>query len=140
MKKISANEVSEARKLALGKIKVYLGADDIEGQFSHLNGRYHSPEKFLVTWIGNYRDMPVEYKIEKTDEVFKSMSGKVCVYGVANLFMEKEISSYSTFERCLLEIGLKLCPNRKEKAKFHADYAVPYNNRLNEAKKAKEEK
>ncbi|MCC3836255.1 hypothetical protein [Vibrio parahaemolyticus] len=127
---IPAKEVAESRAKALEKIKHYLGAADIEGQFSNLDGNYYSSEKFLVTWSGNHQGIPAEFKIEKCDPAYQAMSGFCCIYGHAGLFHEKQIEGFGSFERALIVVGLKLCPTREAKIEFFNKYAVPYNEKI----------
>lgn len=127
---IPANDIKSSRVAALQKIKKYLESDDIEGQFTGLSGNYHSPEKFLVTWQGNFNGMPAEYKIEKCDPAYKAISGYCCIYGHAGLFHEKQLEGFSSFERALIVVGLKLCSTREAKTEFFNKYAERYNDRI----------
>ncbi|ELP6119505.1 TPA: hypothetical protein I7730_00080 [Vibrio vulnificus] len=137
--KFSQKEVQESRLEALEKIRTYLRASDIEGQFANRNGGYHSSEKFLLTWKGNHNLMASEFKLEKTDAAYKAMSGFVCIYGVANIFHESQLGGYGTFERGLLEVGLKLCANRAAQKEFFDEFVKPYNERLEKQKESSNE-
>lgn len=127
---IDAKTVKESRLSALHKIISILDKGDIESQFANVSGNYYSKDKFIVTWNGNYNGMASEYKIEKCDEFYSMYSGAKAIYGVAGLFHEKQIKSYPSIEMALIDVGLKLCPNRKEMQLFFAKYAQPYNDKL----------
>lgn len=137
--KAKSSDIAKSRQNALAQIRNFLSVDDVDGQFANRVGGYHSSDKFIVTWTGNYQGMAVEYKIEKTDAFYKRMSGNACVYGVANLFLEKQLGGYSSIERGLIEVGLKLCKGKKEKTDFFNEFAPKYNEKILEAKRKKME-
>ncbi|CAH7396194.1 conserved hypothetical protein [Vibrio chagasii] len=128
--KIKSSDVRKSRLDALGKIKQLLDVPDIEGQFTDKNGSYHSSEKFIVSWLGNANGFGCEFQLEKCDDMYRTMSGYVCVHGYASLIQQKQISGYQSFELGLIQVGLKLCSGNKQKMDFFNRYAVPYNERV----------
>jgi hypothetical protein len=115
MSEFTPNEIKKSRAAALDKILQLLTSDDIEGQFAKLNGNYHSAEKFIVSWIGNYHGMLGEYSLVKCDPLTRSMTGSACVYTTQGLFHEHEYAGYPTFELGLIKVAMKLCPKAKWK-------------------------
>lgn len=119
-------EIKESKRKALEKIKELLRVDDVDAQFAKRSGDYYSNEKFIVTWNANYQGMLCEYGIDKCDQAYAAISGYKAIYVVRNLFLEKQIKGFSSIERALLEVGLKLC-SKKEKQDFFDTFAVTYN-------------
>lgn len=134
---IDSSKVKETRVAALKKIMTILDAGDIEAQFSKNDGGYHSKDKFIVTWNGNYQGMPAEYSLCKTDAFYAEYSGYKAVYQCAGLFHEKQFKGYPSIEFGLLTVGMVLCSNRAEKAAFFDKYAKPYNERVKAEKEKK---
>lgn len=131
---LSNKVISDSRKQALRKIIEILDKGDIEGQFADRTGDYHSKDKFIVTWNGNWNGIPSEYKVEKCDAFYTAYSGYKAVYGTAGLFHEKMFKGYPSIEMALLDVGLKLCPNKKEMKMFWDKYVQPYIERVKKAK------
>lgn len=119
-------EIKESKQKAFEKIKEFLRVNDVDGQFAGRSGDYYSNEKFIVTWNANYKGMLCEYGIDKCDAAYAAISGYKAIYAVRNLFLEEQIKGYSSIERALLEVGLKLCP-KKERQDFFDTFAVTYN-------------
>jgi hypothetical protein len=127
------SEIRESRQLALEQIKKFLDADDVNGQFNDRSGEYHSADKFIVSWKGNYNRMPSEFSIDKVDSFFNRISGSSSIYATRSLFHEKQLNSFETIERALLVVGLKLC-TKKQKKDFFNKYVVKYNAKLQQDK------
>jgi len=124
----SAKELKESRAEALKTVEKYLSSDNIEEQFNGRGGEYHSKDKFLVSWKGNYNGFRVECSLDKTsDNLF---SRAKCIQAKRSLVMEKQVKAYGSFERGLIEVGLLLCPNREAKKEFFNRYVVKYNERI----------
>lgn len=128
--KIKKSKINQSRVAALSKIKGILSLGDVEDQFSEVSGNYYSKDKFIVTWLGNWQGMPVEYSIDKVDAFYSAYSGGKAIYARRNLFYEKQLAAYSSIERALMEAGIKLCQSRKEKQAFFNQFAKPYNERI----------
>lgn len=124
-------KIRESKDKALRKIKEYLDSEDVDSQFKDLNGGYYSKDKFLVTWIGNWRGMASEFGIDKCDNFYSAISGNKAIYSTRGLFHEKQLGGYPTIERALIEVGLKIC-RKSEKKDFFDKYAVRYNEKLKE--------
>lgn len=122
-------EIKESKRIALEKIKELLRVDDVDGQFAGRSGDYYSSEKFIVTWNANYLGMLCEFGIDKVDSVYEAISGSKAILAVRNLFMEKQLKSFGSIERALIEVGLILCP-KKEKRDFFDTFAMTYNLKL----------
>lgn len=122
---LPAKQVKESREKALEQIKFYLQAPDIEEQFEN-----KKEDDKLVVWVGNVNGFPKEFTIECVDSFYGSMSGYKCITASRCLFSEKQLKGYRTYERALLETGLKLCSGRKQKKEFFDKYIIPYNGRL----------
>lgn len=127
---MSAKKVKESRQKALEQIKQYLDSEDIEGQFTNKSGNYYSSNKFIVSWNVNYKGFPHEVSIDKCESMYTGMTGAKCIVSRRSLVSEKQLKAYGSFERALVDQGLKLCSNREEKKQFFDKYAVAYNNRL----------
>ena len=127
---LPAKKVKESREKALEQIKQYLNSEDIEGQFEDKNGDYYSSDKFIVSWSVNYQGFPHEMSIDKVDGFYTVYSGAKCIVVRRSLVSEKQLKAYGSFERALVDQGLKLCRNKEEKKQFFDKYAVAYNNRL----------
>lgn len=125
----SPAEIKKSKQEALQKIKQYLDAEDVEAQFEKRSGDYYSSEKFIVSWKANHHGMPSEKSIDKCDSFYQSYSGAKAIYASRSLFHEKQLQAYSSIERALIDVGLKLCP-KAEKKSFFDKYATKYNNRL----------
>lgn len=132
---ISPKKIKESKAAAFEQIKKFLDADDVNAQFDSRSGDYHSSDKFIVTWNGNYKKMWSEFGIDKCDSFYASYSGYRAIYVARGLFHEKQLGGYATIERALLEVGMKLCP-KNELEDFFKKYVVPYNERL-KAQKSK---
>lgn len=122
-------EIKESKQKALDKIKEYLRVNDVDGQFAGKSGDYYSNEKFIVTWNANYMGMLCEYGIDKCDAAYAALSGYKAIFAVRNLFLEKQLKGFSSIERALIEVGLKLC-SKKEKKDFFDTFAAAYNLKL----------
>jgi hypothetical protein len=132
---LPAKEIKKSRKEALEKIKQYLDNEDIEGQFDDRSGDYYNSEKFLVSWNCNHNGFPHEISIDKVDSLYRGMSGAKCIVARRSLVSEEQLTAYSSFERALIDQGLKLYAAREEKKQFFEKYAVKYNERIiNEVK------
>lgn len=127
--KFKQSEVNASKAQALAQIKTFLEADDVDGQFATRNGGYYSSDKFLVTWLGNYKGIPSEFSIDICDSFYKQYSGYKAIYVTRSLLHEKQLGGYSSIERALLEVGLKLC-GVAEKKEFFDKYATKYNEKL----------
>lgn len=126
---MTAEEIKKSKANALEKIKQFLDASDVDGQFADRDGNYYSKDKFIIQWNANYKGMLCEFTIDKTDTFYADFSGYKAIYAVRNLFLEKQLKGYSTIERALIDVGLKLCPPKEQKA-FFDKYAVPYNEKI----------
>lgn len=131
--KFTAKEINESKKAAFEKIKQFLEAENVDQQFDSKNGEYYSSDKFIVTWNANWKGIPSEFSIDKCDSFYASFSGKKAIYATRSLFHEKQLGSYFSIERALIEVGLKLCSN-DEKNAFFEKYVVKYNLRLQKEK------
>lgn len=129
MKTYSRSQVNKYKKEALAKIITILDKGDVEEQFEKNSGAYHSSEKFIITYLGNYKGMMVEFGLDKTDSFYASYSGYKCIYAARNLFFEKQLKGFDTIEHGLIYLGMKLC-SAKKKEEFFDRYAVPYNKRV----------
>lgn len=127
--KVAPNKVKESKREALEKIKNFLDCEEVDAQFSDRSGSYHSSDKFIVSWTGNYNGMAHEFSIDKTDSFYASYSGYRAIYARRTLFSEKQIAGYTSIERALIEVGLKLC-QKSEKKEFFEKYGVRYNLRI----------
>ena len=127
----TTKEIKESRAKALETIKNYLDSDNIEQQFENISGDYYSNEKFIVSWLCNHNGFPHEVTIDKVD---LSYSGAKCILARRSLFSEAQLKSYHSFERALVEQGLKLCATKEIKTEFFNKYAVAYNDRLKQGK------
>ena len=123
-------EDPKTREAALAAIKKILDAGNVDEQFANRSGSYHSKDKFLVSWIGKYKTMPVEFSIDKTDYFYAAYSGYHATYNRRNLIYEKQIKGFASIEQALIIVGIKLCKNLEEKQQFFNKYAVPYNDRV----------
>lgn len=123
-------EISKSRKEALSKIIEVLDNGDVDSQFKDNNGEYYSSDKFLLVWKGNYKGMPSEMRIDKTDSFYSNYSGYKAIYSAVGLFHEKQIKGFTSIERAFIEVGLMLCASKKDKISFFHKYAKPYNQKL----------
>lgn len=128
-----AEEVKESRAKALVQIVEILDKGDVDNQFKDRDGRYHSSNKFIVSWIGNWNGIPSEFSVDKNDAWYESFSGYGCVYAVRSLIHEKQLGGYKTIEQGLLVVGLKLCTTREKKIEFFEKYVKSYNERVKNA-------
>lgn len=119
-------EIKESKRLALEKIIELLRVEDVDGQFAKRSGDYYSNEKFIVTWNAYYKGMLCEYGIDKCDGGYTALSGYKAIYCVRNLLLEKQLKGFSSIERALLEMGLRMC-HKKEKKIFFDTFVVTYN-------------
>jgi hypothetical protein len=131
---LPAYKIKETREKALKRIKEYLEVEDVERQFEDRNGDYYSNDKFIVAWAVNYKGFPYQMSIDKVDDFYSKVSGARCIVARRSLISETQLKAYSSFERALVEEGLKLCRNKEEKKQFFDKYAVAYNNRLKQKK------
>ncbi|UOB18598.1 hypothetical protein [Abyssalbus ytuae] len=129
MKKYTIQQIRESKKSALDQIKKFLDAENVEEQFKDRSGDYYSKDKFLVTWYANWKGIPSEFGIDKTDQFYARYSRYKAIYVTRSLFHEKQLAGYSSIERALIEIGLKLC-SKSEKEAFFNKYAIKYNEKL----------
>lgn len=127
--KFTAKQIKESRKAALEKIKQFLEAENVDEQFADKTGAYYSSDKFIVVWIGYWNGIPSEYSIYKCDGFYTEYSGYKFIYVINTLFQEKLLAGYTSIERALIEVGMKLCC-RDEKRAFFEKYATKYNARL----------
>lgn len=127
---LPAQKVKDSRQKALEQIKIYLDSEDIEGQFENKSGEYYSSDKFIVSWSTNYKGFPYQISIDKVESFYSNMSGAKCIVARRSVLSEKQLKAYGSFERALVEEGLKLCDNKVEKKEFFNKYAIAYNNRL----------
>jgi len=134
--KYKSSEISISKEAALKKIKLLLEAEDVDSQFDLLSGDYHSKDKFIVSWIDNWKGIPSEYSIDKCDAFYAKLSGQKAILATRSLFHEKQLAGYNSIERALIEVGIKLS-NKNEKQDFYNTYATKYNTRLREAKLSK---
>lgn len=123
----SAKQIKESRQKAFEKIKEYLDKDNVEEQFSNLSGDYHSKDKFILSYLTNFKGFPYELTIDKVDGFYQDYSGFKCIKARRSLVSETQLKGFHSFERALVEEGLKLAPSRKE---FFDKYAVAYNNKI----------
>lgn len=130
----TAKQIKESWQKALEQIKIYLDTDNIEEQFNDRNGNYYSNDKFLVSWVCNYKGFPHEVSIDKCDSFYFSYSGAKCIVARRSLVSEKQLKAYSSFERAFIEQGLKLCATKTEKKGFFDKYAERYNKRIRDGK------
>ena len=128
--KFKSKEIKESRAKALEEIKKFLEAPDVDGQFSERSGEYFSKDKFIVTWKGNYRSVPSEFRIDKCDAFYAGFSGCKAIYCAVGLFHEKQLKGFPSIERALIEIGIGLCENQADKLSFYHKYALPYNRKI----------
>lgn len=138
--KIENKDVAASRAKALARIKEILnkGTGNIDTQFTDRSGNYYSSDKFIVTWTGNYKGMPSEFGVDKTDAFYEAYSGGIkAISVVRGLFHERQLKAYGSIEIALIDAGIKLCSVREEKIEFFKKYAEPYNERI---KKLKQEK
>lgn len=126
----SPKQIKESRENALSEIKDILDKGDVQNQFGNRSGRYHSNEKFIVSWKVNYNGFPHEVSIDLVDKFYSSYSGAKCIKARRSLFSEKQLEAYPSIEYALIKEGLKLCPNKKEKIEFFGKYAKPYNENI----------
>lgn len=124
-----SEKIKKSRADAVRKIEELLSNPEIS-----INGEaatsYYSNDKFLVTWIGNWKGIPSEYRIELSDMVYKMYSGYSAVYSCASLVHVKEFKGYQNVEMALIDVGMKLLSNRKEKIAWYNKYAIPYNEKI----------
>lgn len=132
--KINAKEVKKSKAEALEKIKTFLNAPDINGQFDGREGGYYSKDKFIVTWLANWKGIPSEFGIDKCDSFYSDYSGNAAIYVTRSLFHEKQLKGFPSIERALIDIGLMLCPT-KDKTAFFKKYAITYNERIKQKNK-----
>ena len=132
----TAKEIKESKKAAFEKIKQFLEAEDVDAQFADRTGEYHSSDKFIVTWNANWKGIPSEFAIDKCDSFYASFSGNKAIYATRSLFHEKQLGGYTSIERALIEVGLKLC-SKDEKKAFFDKYATKYNARLQKEREQK---
>lgn len=131
-----ASQIKESRLKALEKIKELLSVDNVDAQFDAITGAYHSSDKFIVTWNSNWNGIPSEFAIDKCDSFSAAYSGYKAIYVTRSLFHEKQLGGYSSIERALSEVGMKLC-SKAEKVEFYEKFAVKYNERLKLEREAK---
>lgn len=122
-------KVQESKLAALNKILEILEKGNVEEQFTGVSGAYHSSDKFIVSWIDNWKGIPAEFSIDKTDQFYRAYSGFGAIYATRSLFHEKQLAGYTSIERALLEVGMKLCPKNEVEQKF-LKYVNDYNTRL----------
>jgi hypothetical protein len=133
----TSKQISESRKQALDKIREILDKGNPDELFSDNNGDYYSKDRFLLVWKGNYKGMPSEMRIDKTDAFYANYSGYKAIYASVGLFHEKQLKGYSSIERAFIDVGLDLCRTKKDKRGFYEKYTIPYNNKIKEQKPVK---
>lgn len=135
----TAKQIRESKQKALEKIKEILN-NEIDGfideLFTERDGDYYSSDKFIITYNSNYKGIPSEFSIDKTDSFYAVYSGYKAIYATRSLFHEKQIKGYSSIERALIDVGLKLC-NKEEKENFFNKYATRYNEKLKKIQQTK---
>lgn len=134
MAKFKKQDIIISRKNALDEIRKILDKGNVDLQFKDRKGGYNSSDKFLITWIGQYNGMPSQFGIDICDEWEMKLSGSKAIYATRSLLHEEQLGGYSTIERALLEIGLKLCPGKKEYMEFARQYIIPFNERIRQEK------
>ena len=134
----SSSVIKASRKKALSEIVTILDKGNVDDQFKDRNGNYHSAEKFIVIWSGNWNGIPSEFGLDLTDSFYASVVGPKCIYATRSLVHEKQLASYHNIEYGLLSIGIKLCSNRKKKKEFFEKYGAPYNARIKKKTKKSE--
>ena len=122
--------IKESRQKALEKIIDILKKGNIDEQFNSRSGSYYSSDKFIVSWLGSWNRMEVEYSIDKVDSSYTAFSGYKAIYSRRNLFYEKQLEGFGSIERALISVGLKLCDNKGDKVAFFNEFAKPYNEKL----------
>lgn len=130
--KFTPKQTKKSKLKALEKIKEILN-NEIDGFIDELfierDGDYYSKDKFIITYNSNYKGIPSEFSIDKTDNFYAAYSGYKAIYATRSLFHEKQITGYSSIERALIDVGLKLC-SKEEKEIFFNKYAIRYNEKL----------
>lgn len=132
--KFKKQEILKSKKEALDKIKELLSVDDVNSQFDTISGEYHSRDKFIVNWVDNYKGMPSEFSIDKTDSFYQSYSGYRAILATRSLFHEKQLSGYTSIERALCEVALKKLCTKQEAPEFYNTFVVKYNEKLKKLK------
>lgn len=135
---MTPQEIKKSKADALDKIRAYLGADDVDGQFSGISGGYYSNDKFIVVWNGYWKGILAEFSINKCDSFYTAYSGYKATYSTQGLLHEKQLGGYSSIERALIDVGMKLCPTKEEKVEFFNKYATKYNDRLKKQRESNE--
>lgn len=137
MGSFTAIEIKESKAKAFAKIKEYLEAEDVAGQFT---GEYFGAEKVIVSWIGNYKGTVVEYRLDHCDSFYGSYSGYKVVFVRVGLFQQKQISGYQGIHRALVDIAYKhLCSGKEESDAFFHKYITRFNELVEKQAKEKSE-
>jgi hypothetical protein len=136
MGSFTTKEIKESKAKAFAKIKEYLEAEDVAGQFT---GDYFGAEKVIVSWIGNYKGTLVEYRLDHCDSFYTSYSGYKVVFVRVSLFQQKQISGYQGIHRALVDVAYKhLCPKEESDA-FFQKYITRFNALVEKQAKEKSE-
>lgn len=134
MGSFTAQEVKESKAKALAKIKEYLEAEDVAGQFT---GDYFGAERVIVSWNNNWKGFPVEYRLDHCDSFYTLYSGYKVVFVRVSLVQQKQISGYNSIHRALIDIAYKqLCP-KKESDAFFQKYITRFNELVEKQTKQK---
>jgi hypothetical protein len=130
--KLPISEVKRSRAKALEQIKTYLLSDDVDSQFKDRDGSYHSKDKFIVTWNGNYQGIPSEFSIDKTADIYNDFYKVRAIYVCRSLLHEKTLREFPSIERALIVMGWMLQGNKKDPnaIEFFRACQKKYNERL----------
>ncbi|TGJ99816.1 hypothetical protein EHO57_13715 [Leptospira langatensis] len=138
MSKFTRQEIKNSKRAALKEILRFLRASDIESPFKGRDGGYYSREKFIVSWIDNWKSIPSEFSLDLCDSFYQSYSGFVCTLSHRSIVHEKQIGGYRSIHRGLIEAAVKIIgKDKKGQLSFFRKYVVPYNEALNKRKEGK---
>jgi len=129
----SSAEIKASRAKALVQVREYL--DDIRHWENELpTKQFGSVEYIAISHLANYKGMGCEINLEIPDSFYGRYSGYKCIKARKSLIMQHQLKGYPNIEYGLIDYGMGLCTNRKEKNAFYEKYAVPYNERLKQQK------
>ncbi len=127
----SKTKIAESKAAALQKIKTILdGAPETITELEKNDGNQFSPKVFIISMLANHKGMPMEVNLEHCDNFYKSFSGHACIKTRKSLFYQKQLKGYPSIEFGLIQFGLDLIKDQKEKEDFWQKYAAPYNQRM----------